>query len=84
MATAILDKSGEYKLAVGTRNGVNPGPYLVAVSIIKVVPPAIPGGTPGGRLISPRKYTNPKLSGLQADVRPGSNTFDFALVTSPQ
>ncbi len=82
-ASGILDKSGHYFLSVGTTDGLVPGPYLVAVSVIKILPPATSGGTPGGQLISPREYTNPKLSGLQADVQRGSNTFDFALSSRP-
>ena len=79
LASGILDKSGHYSLSVGTTGGLSPGQYLVAISIIKIIPPATPGGTPGGQLISPRIYTNPQNSGLEAQVGPGANTIDFSL-----
>jgi hypothetical protein len=33
-------------------------------------------------LISPAKYASVRDSGLRAEVKPGSNTFDFALVSA--
>ena len=78
-ASGILDEEGRYDISTGTRGGVAPGPYLVSISAIQIIPPRIEGDAPGGRPLTPRKYANPNQSGYRVDVAAGSNTFDFAL-----
>jgi hypothetical protein len=78
-AAGILDSSGRYTLSMGSTEGIRPGKYVVAISATKLIPARTPGGMPGGQLITPRKYSNARDSGLEAEVQPGSNTFDFAL-----
>lgn len=77
--SGVLNRSGEYSVYVGANEGLPPGPYAIAVTVTKIVPPATPGGTPSGRLITPQKYADPRHSGLEVEVAPGNNTFDFAL-----
>jgi hypothetical protein len=84
VATGYLDENGEYNLSSGSRKGVLPGRYLVSVSATEIIPPKIAGEAPSGRLASPPKYAEPKNSGFTADVTPGRNTFDFALLSKSQ
>ena len=79
----ILDSSGQYSLQTGSQEGVRPGPYVVAVSATQIIMPTTPGGMPAGKPITPRKYGDARQSGFRADVQPGSNTFDFPLVSTP-
>jgi hypothetical protein len=78
-ATAYLDGDGRYSLSTGSRQGTQPGRYLVAVSATKIIPAATEGGAASGRPATPRRYANPKESGFVVDVESGDNTFDFAL-----
>src|SRR5262249_38316048 len=77
--SGALDESGTYTAYVGATEGLPPGSYGVAVTVTKIVPPSAPGGTPSGRLLSPPEYSDPRNSGLHADVKAGRNRFDFAL-----
>jgi len=79
----VLDANGRYKLSTGSQEGIEPGPYEVAISVTKIIMPKDPTGTPGGRPITPRKYADPKQSGFRPEVQAGSNTFDFALDSKP-
>lgn len=79
--SGMLNESGEYTVCVGATEGLRPGPYQVAISVTKILPPNTPGGTPSGQRITPPAYASPKTSGLHANVAPGSNTFDFALTS---
>jgi hypothetical protein len=85
-ATAVgyVDENGRYSLSTGSRKGVLPGKYLVAVSATEIIPPRIPGEAPGGRLVTPRRYANANESGFTADVSSGKNAFDFALSSQPK
>jgi hypothetical protein len=79
LGTGTIDQSGRYKLETGSRNGIEPGAYKVAVSIKKVEPPVNRDAMPKATSISPEKYANAAQSGLRADVKPGRNSIDFAL-----
>lgn len=81
IGSGMLNESGEYTVFVGATEGLRPGPYQVAISVTKILPPNTPGGTPSGQRITPPAYASPKTSGLHANVAPGSNTFDFALTS---
>lgn len=78
-AAALADESGGYVLSTGAQDGLAPGNYLVIVSATESSPPAVAGGTPSKRVLTPEKYANPKQSGLRAEVKPGRNTFNFDL-----
>ena len=79
--SGVLNDSGEYAVFVGATEGLRPGPYDVAISVTKILPPKSPGDTPSGERITPGMYATPKTSGLHVNVEPGSNTFDFALTS---
>lgn len=77
--SGVLNETGQYSIFVGANEGLKPGPYAVAVTVTKIRPAATEGGTPSGQLLSPPKYANPRESGLEVDVEPGTNNFDLAL-----
>ena len=81
-ASAALDSEGKYTMQSGDR-GKPAGAYRVSVVPAEVPfeptdiddqppPPANPENIP-------QQYRDPNTSGLTADVKPGENTFDFAL-----
>jgi hypothetical protein len=78
-ATGTLNGIGQYTLSSGSHQTIEPGTYLVGVSIKKILPPDVPGGQTRPQQLSPPKYGTPGESGFKAEVKPGSNTFDFAL-----
>ncbi|MGD9635432.1 MAG: hypothetical protein AB7G28_15700 [Pirellulales bacterium] len=78
-AIGNLDADGHYDLVSGSRAGLPPGMYVVTVSASKVIRGPNPYDPGSGKPITPRKYANARESGFTADVKPGSNTFDFAL-----
>jgi hypothetical protein len=78
-ATGMINEAGRYTLATGAQQGIEPGAYLVAVSLKKILPPEVAGGQTRPEQLTPIKYATPGESGFKAEVKPGSNTFDFAL-----
>jgi hypothetical protein len=79
-AVGIIDDKGQYQLSTGSESGVAPGSYDVAIMATRIIIPE-PGATPGGRPITPAHYANSQESKLHAEVQPGTNTIDFALVS---
>jgi len=82
-AVGIIKSAGSYTLATGSQQRLEPGKYNVAVSVKKIHPPAEPGGLTRPERVSPEKYSKPATSGLAREVKPGNNTFDFALSSQP-
>ena len=82
-AIGIIEEAGRYTLKTGTLDGIAPGTYLVAVSAKKITIPTNPSVMPQPTLITPKKYENITESGFREEVKPGSNTFDFALNSKP-
>jgi hypothetical protein len=80
-AVGYLDENGRYELSSGSRPGVLPGNYLVTISATEIIPPKVAGEAPSGHLTTPRRYADPRSSGLTADVERGHNKFDYALVS---
>ena len=80
-AVGIIDERGRYELKSGSRDGVEPGSYLVGIAVKKVSMPTTPGGMPQPTLITPKKYASVTESGFREVVTPGSNTFDFDLLS---
>ena len=78
-AIGTIEDAGRYELATGTKQGLVPGSYMVGVAVKKILPPAEPGGLTRPQRLSDPKYAKPEESGFRADVKPGGNTFDFAL-----
>lgn len=82
-AIGTIDGSGNYNLQVGTINSIPPGKYKVTVVAVEPIPP-IPGQPEAPpKLLTPPKYNNPTTSDLTAEVKPGSNKFDFDLKSMP-
>lgn len=81
-AAAKLDESGQYELSTGSQTGLPPGNYSVAISAKDIAAPA-GGGSQGARDLAAPNYSDPQTSGLKAEVKPGSNTFDFDLSSKP-
>ena len=79
VATALLEPSGQYNLAVGSSMAIPPGNYDVAISISKPLNSEGDGEDPGAEFIAPRKYASAQDSGLKAIVTPGENHIDFNL-----
>jgi hypothetical protein len=78
-AAALADESGRFQLATGAKVGLAPGGYAVVVSATESGPAAPGSESAKKRVITPARYADPKQSGFHADVKPGSNTFDFEL-----
>ena len=53
----------------------------MAIAMKKITIPADPNAMPIPTLITPVKYKSTQSSGLSAEIKPGRNTFDFALVS---
>jgi hypothetical protein len=82
-AVGIIEEAGRYELATGTKHALAPGNYMVGVAVKKILPPSETGGLTRPQRLSDPKYAKPEESGFRADVKPGDNTFDFA-ITSPK
>jgi hypothetical protein len=82
-AVGVVDENGRYNLSTGSKDGAPPGDYRVTCSATQLVPSKEPGGTPGGRRLTHRKYANANTSGLQFMVEPGSNEFNIPLESRP-
>ncbi len=82
-ATGLLDAKGHFDLATGGMSQIRPGRYLVAISIVRLLP-ATEGAERGGERITPARYASTIDSGLQADVAPGENKFAFDLASADE
>jgi hypothetical protein len=92
-ATATIE-NGRYTLTTATENdGAFPGTYDVTITSTEVDLTEVKANMKGGsgrqddvlrasrnaKSLIPTKYGFPEQSGLKADVKSGSNRFDFAL-----
>jgi hypothetical protein len=82
-ANGQIDASGNYSLHTGTDEGLQPGTYQVAIVANDILMPTQPYGSPIPKLITPPQYSNVTTSGFTAEVKPGKNTFNFEMVTTP-
>jgi hypothetical protein len=80
-AVGIIKSGGRYDLTTGAKDGLEPGNYLVAVSVKKILPPTEAGGLTRPQRLSAAKFAKPEDSGLRAQVKPGNNKFDFAIIS---
>ena len=78
-AAGLVDGEGRYTLFTGTKQGIQPGSYLVAVSAVQMIRSKYESGPPAGRRLTPNFYADPKRSGFRTEVQAGSNTFDINL-----
>lgn len=82
-AIGQISSSGTYRLFVGTSSSVPPGQYQVTIVATELVEPTATDPSPLPTPLTPEKYNNPATSGLSAEVKAGSNSFDFKLSSTP-
>lgn len=80
-ATGAVDLNGDYFLKTSRVNGLAAGKYKVSVSIFDQPTDVKPGerSMKEAKLIIPEKYVSATSSGLEYEVKPGSNTIDVDL-----
>jgi hypothetical protein len=83
VASGQIDSGGNYSLKVGTSAAIPPGSYRVTVVAVEPVAPTPEHPEPLPTLLTPKKYNNPATSELSAEVKAGSNTFNFDLKSMP-
>lgn len=69
-------KDGAFSIATGQQDGLTSGKYKVTVSA-STIPKE--GTTETAKLITPAKYAKPASTDLEADVKPGPNSFKFEM-----
>jgi hypothetical protein len=79
-SVGTIGRDGRYALKTANTPGLNPGKYRVSVNALDTPnpPPGVRDSTPPKQLV-PEKYTSIDTSGLEYDVRPGSNTINIDL-----
>jgi len=79
-SVGTIGRDGYYALKTANTPGLNSGKYRVTVSALDTPnpPPGVRDTTPAKQLV-PEKYTNIKTSGIEYDVKSGSNTFNIDL-----
>ncbi len=81
---ATVSEDGSYSLQRGGGNDVVPGKYDVTFRIFEEVPSSNPNAAPGRRLVSPKKYSSTKTSGLSFTVQPRTKSvYDIELESQP-
>jgi hypothetical protein len=83
VATGILNPTGHFQLAAGSSTEIPAGKYQVAVTVSQLLPKP-ENGEQRAKLITPSKYASVQESGLEVEVKPGENQFDFALSSAGQ
>ena len=80
LATGVLDSTGHYHLATGSSSEIALGKYQVAVSVTQLLPKT-ERAEQSAKQLTPAKYASANESGLQANVIPGENRFNFDLMS---
>ena len=81
-AVSAVDSGGGYRLMSNRAPGLAPGKYRVSVTMHEQI-----AVQPGERsmvvpkLLTPATYADANTSGLEFDVKPGSNTIDLPLTS---
>ena len=75
IAYGEIDSSGNYTVRTLNDQGMQLGEYNVTI----IATGEAPASDVPPPLITPAKYANAKTSGFTASIKPGPNTFDFAL-----
>jgi hypothetical protein len=79
----LLLKDLDLLTQVGPPDG-DPGEYLLTVRALGESTKDPRGGPPTpGKLLTPKKYTSSKTSGLQVTIQPGSNDVKLELRSDP-
>lgn len=78
-ASGIIQSDGSYVIKTNRDTGLEVGEYNVGVVSRELIRPN-PGGPPmPGEYIAPKRYGNPKTSGLSYTVEQGSNEINLEL-----
>lgn len=79
-ATGTINANGDYSLLTSRTAGLAPGKYQVSVSVREMPANLQPGDRPPpGKLLIPEKFASSATSGLEFEVKPGSNRIDIPL-----
>ncbi len=80
-----LDAGGNYKLKIGKETSTRPGQYKVVVVAAEVPKPdpSQPSVVPIPKVLTPERYGASATTDLTAEVKNGSNRFDFDLKSAP-
>jgi hypothetical protein len=81
-SAGTIGRDGNYVLKTSNAPGLNAGKYRVSVNALDTPnpPPGVRDTTPPKQLV-PEKYTNIETSGLEYEVKPGSNTINIDLTS---
>ncbi len=75
----MISPDGTYSLKVGANSGLPSGQYKATVMVMEMLVPASENQPPGAKPLSPPRYGDPKTSGFEFTVKPGSNRIDLPL-----
>jgi hypothetical protein len=75
-AQSLLDTTGHFRLATGASSNVAPGKYLVAISVVRLMP-RDEGAEQGAKSVTPAKYASASTSGFEVNILPAENEFNF-------
>jgi hypothetical protein len=87
LASGVTDSQGRYSLSTFAKDdGVLPGVYRVTITANGSQDPAKPDQPQTNRAVAgkpaiPVQYSDPRTTGLTAEVRPGPNVFDLNLLS---
>lgn len=70
--------NGEFTVSTGQQAGLPVGKYKVTV-VHMTVPES--GSKEKAKYLTPPRYARPETSGLEADVKPGGNSFQYELTS---
>ncbi len=71
--------NGAFTIQTGTKAGLAAGEYLVTVAD-QTIPKS--GSKEAAKLLTPKKYADPKTSDLKATIQPGSNPVELKMVST--
>jgi hypothetical protein len=80
-AIGLADENGNYALRTGSQAGIPPGEYFATCTAAQIVSSPT-GGAPGGRRITPEKYSSARTSGFKFTVEPGRNEINLQLTSA--
>jgi hypothetical protein len=82
MGVGQIESDGSYEVKTGSYEGLAPGRYAVTVTAFKTLPSPDGLEEPVPVPLTPLKYNNPETSGLNVEIKPGSNRYDIPLKSS--
>ena len=81
--SATIGEGGKYELEHAGKRWVEPGSYVVTVRGYERDTKSDPNRPPHHKVITPTIYSSVTTSGLSAEVKTGSNQFNFELKSTP-